>query len=72
MDDFSHDGARANYRPLMQQRPEWFRNDPRGGITILTTNADVDRACEEAGCYRAAHGLSSRICARACSRATPT
>ena len=58
MDDFSHDGARAGYRLLMQQRPEWFRNDPRGGITILTADADVDRACEEAQRYRAAHGLS--------------
>ena len=44
MEDFSHEGARAGYRLLMQQRPEWFRNKPRGGITILTSDADIARA----------------------------
>jgi len=58
MEDFSHDGARAGYRLLMRQRPEWFRNKPRGGITILTSDADIERACLGAERYRAAHGLS--------------
>jgi ADP-ribose diphosphatase len=58
MDDFSHDGAQAGYRQLMRQQPEWFCNNPRGGITILTSDADIERACMEAERYRAAHRLS--------------
>lgn len=58
MDDFSHEGARAGYRLLMQRQPEWFRNHPRGGITILTSDADIDRACRDAERHRLAHGLS--------------
>jgi len=58
MDDFSHGGARAGYRRLLQEQPDWFRNHPRGGITILTSDADIDRACSEAKRFRVAHGLS--------------
>jgi ADP-ribose pyrophosphatase len=42
----------------MQERPEWFCNDPRGGITILTSDAEVNEACREAEKFRAAHGIS--------------
>jgi ADP-ribose diphosphatase len=58
MEDFSERGARAGYRALMQSKPEWFLNHPRGGITILTAEADVERACREAERARAARGLS--------------
>jgi len=42
----------------MRRRPDWFRNNPRGGIAILTTDAEIAQACHEAERFRAAHGLS--------------
>jgi ADP-ribose pyrophosphatase len=58
MEDFSERGARIGYRHLMQRRPDWFLNHPRGGITILTAEAEVEQACRNAERTRAAHGLS--------------
>jgi ADP-ribose pyrophosphatase len=41
----------------MRQNPEWFRNNPLGGITIVTSDEDVERAREEARKSRVAKGL---------------
>jgi ADP-ribose diphosphatase len=59
MADFSAFGARSGYRALVQEKPDWFLNHPRGGIEILTSDTDVERACREAERFRAAHGLST-------------
>jgi ADP-ribose pyrophosphatase len=58
MGEFSRDGARAGYWSLMQKRPEWFCNNPRGGIVILTSDAELDEACRETEKFRAEHGMS--------------
>src|SRR5262245_1451049 len=39
--------ARARYHELRSERPEWFINY-RGGFGILTGNAEMDRAEEQA------------------------
>jgi ADP-ribose pyrophosphatase len=59
MADFTHGGALKSYRDLMRQRPEWFRNNPLGGITILTSDADVERARNEAQQFRASRGMDT-------------
>jgi len=57
MDEYSRAGAREAYRRLMREKPEWFCNHPRGGITIVTSDAEVELASVQAGQYRKAHGL---------------
>jgi len=56
--DFSCKGALAGYRSLLRTKPEWFRNNPRGGITILTSDEEMEQACREAESFRMARGLS--------------
>lgn len=58
MEDFSDNGTLAGYRALMRARPEWFRNNPGGGIAILTADTEIEQARRDAERFRAARGLS--------------
>jgi ADP-ribose pyrophosphatase len=58
MRDDSQEVALSGYRRLMRQRPDWFSNNPRGGIVILTSDTDVEQARTQARQFRAARGWS--------------
>ncbi|MCH9671371.1 MAG: NUDIX hydrolase [Gammaproteobacteria bacterium] len=47
------------YFALLEDRPEWFRNHPRGGITILTDPSDIEAARVAAKVARTAAGMST-------------
>jgi ADP-ribose pyrophosphatase len=59
MEDFAHEDTLKSYRELMRKYPEWFHNNPGGGITIVTSDEDVEKARSEARKFRSSKGLST-------------
>ena len=53
------DKALSEYRRLMHQRPDLFRNHPGAGIVIVKSDAEIAEARKQAECFRAARGLTT-------------